>query len=102
VPYAPAARRGLASALLEAGFFMKKQSMMALAKNRFYADNKPMELQTLATNMAQSRIQEEAAVAVASMAIQSARETSEDLSRVMNSPQAITDPARGNFLDVLM
>jgi len=52
--------------------------------------------------MSQARVQEEAAVAVQSIALENARNTSEDLARVMNSAETITDPARGNFLDVLM
>jgi len=56
--------------------------------------------------MAQSRIQEEAAISVQAMVLQNARDTSADLARVMESSQpaqaAITDPTRGNFLDVMM
>jgi len=65
-----------------------------------------MEIQSLATGMAQSRIQEEAAISVQAMVLQNARDTSADLARVMESSQpaqaAITDPTRGNFLDVMM
>ncbi|MCL2233135.1 MAG: YjfB family protein [Treponema sp.] len=61
-----------------------------------------MEIQSLATGMAQGRIQEEAAVAVTSMALQTARDTGENIARIMDSAEMITDPARGNFLDVLM
>ena len=52
--------------------------------------------------MAQGRIQEEAAVAVTSMALQTARDTGENLARIMDSAEMITDPTRGNFLDVTM
>jgi len=61
-----------------------------------------MEIQSLATNMAQSRVQEEAAVAVTAMALQNVRDTGEDVARIMDSAEMITDPTRGNFLDVMM
>ena len=50
--------------------------------------------------MSQGRVQEEAAVSVQAMAIGNAREQAADLSRMMESAQVITDPARGNFLDL--
>jgi len=52
--------------------------------------------------MAQSRIQEEAAVAVTSMALQATRDTGENIARIMDSAEMITDPSRGNFLDLTM
>ena len=55
--------------------------------------------------MAQGQVREEAAVRVAAMAMQNVRDTSEDLSRIVESAQpaqTIADPARGNFLDVEM
>ena len=61
-----------------------------------------MDIQNLSMNMAQNRVQEEAAVQVQAMAMQNIRETSEDLSRLMECAQTITDPARGNFLDMYM
>ena len=61
-----------------------------------------MDIQSLSTTMAQNRVQEEAAVAVQAMAIQTAQNTSEDLARIMEPGQVIADPARGNFLDVLV
>jgi len=61
-----------------------------------------MDIQTLSINMAQSRVQEEAAVQVQAMAMQNIRDTSEDLTRLMESAQTITDPARGNYLDLHM
>jgi len=61
-----------------------------------------MEIQSLSTNMAQGRVQEEAAVRVHTMAMQNVREAGEDLTRLMESAQTITDPARGNYLDTHM
>jgi len=61
-----------------------------------------MDIQNLSMNMAQGRIQEEAAVRVQSMALDTARERSEDLTRLMNSTQVMRDPARGNNLDMFM
>ena len=77
-----------------------------LAKNEIYTDNGAMNIQSLSTDMAQGRVQEEAAVRVQSMAMQNIRNTGEDLTRIMDSAQTqtqvITDPARGNFLDLHM
>jgi hypothetical protein len=53
-------------------------------------------------DMAQGRIQEEAAVRVTAMAMQNIRDTSEDLTQLTESSQTISDPARGNFLDMHM
>ncbi|MCL2374583.1 MAG: YjfB family protein [Treponema sp.] len=59
-----------------------------------------MEIQTAATNVAQGRVQEEAAVAVQAMALQNARAAGEDLARIMDAAPPVSDPARGNFLDI--
>ena len=53
-------------------------------------------------SMAQGRVQEEAAVRVQAMALGTAKEQAADLSRLMNSAEVITDPAKGNFLDLSM
>ena len=50
--------------------------------------------------MAQSRVQEEAGVRVQAMALNTARDRSEDLAQIMNSANVITDPARGNHVDL--
>jgi len=52
-------------------------------------------------NMAQGRVLEEAAVRVQAMALQNIKEASADLARLMESAQAITDPARGKYVDML-
>ena len=59
-----------------------------------------MDIQSIATGMAQSRVQEEAAVRIQSMAIENMKASGEDMARVLDSAQAVTDPARGNFLDI--
>ncbi|MCL2380257.1 MAG: hypothetical protein FWC64_01530 [Treponema sp.] len=59
-----------------------------------------MEIQGLSTGMSGGYIQEAAAVQVQAMTVQSARDTAEDLARVMGSAEFITDPSRGNFLDM--
>jgi hypothetical protein len=59
-----------------------------------------MEIQGLSTAMTQGRVQEEAAVSVQAMALGRAREQAVDLARIMDSAEVITDPARGNFLDL--
>ena len=70
-----------------------------------YADNKTMDIQSLSMDMAQGRVQEEAAVKVQAMMLQNIKDASADLARLMDSAQAaqsITDPARGNYLNLLM
>jgi len=59
-----------------------------------------MEIQGLSTAMSQGHVQQEAAVQVQAMTLNTAREQAADLAQVMNSAEVITDPARGNFLDL--
>jgi hypothetical protein len=61
-----------------------------------------MDIQSVSMNMSQSRVKEEAAVQLQAMSMQTMKDTGADLARLMESAQPITDPARGNFLDVLM
>ena len=50
--------------------------------------------------MAQGRVQEQAAVQVQSMAIQNMKESGDKLAQIMDSSQMLTDPAKGNLLDI--
>jgi hypothetical protein len=59
-----------------------------------------MDIESLSTNMAQDQVREEAAVRVESMALQTIREQSAALEKLMESAAAITDPSRGNYLDL--
>ena len=59
-----------------------------------------MDIQSLATNMAQGRVLEEAAVQVQAMALQNMKDEGADLGRIMESAQVITDPAKGTHLDM--
>ena len=52
--------------------------------------------------MSQTRVQEEAAVKVQAMLIQTIKEESADLARLMDSAKILSDPAKGKFLDMLM
>lgn len=52
--------------------------------------------------MSQSRVQEEAAVKVQAMAMKTIKDAADDLNRLMESAKLITDPARGNFLNLFM
>ena len=52
--------------------------------------------------MTQNRVQEEAAVSVQAMALQTIKDAAADLQRLMESAKITTDPAKGNFLNVLM
>ena len=74
----------------------------AIDISRFSADNLTMDIQSLSVNMSQSRVQEEAAVRVQAMLMQTIKDTSADLARLMDSAKIITDPAKGNFLNMLM
>ncbi|MCL2093388.1 MAG: YjfB family protein [Treponema sp.] len=60
-----------------------------------------MDIQSLSVNMSQARVQEEAAVLVQSKALNAVRDLSAELERLMKSGQVISDPARGNNLDLL-
>ena len=59
-----------------------------------------MDIQSLSMNMAQARVQEEAAVKVQAMVLQNMKDSSADLARLMESSQAITDPAKGNYVNM--
>ena len=65
-----------------------------------------MDIQNLSMNMSQNRVQEEAAVRVQAMAMETIKEAGADLVKLMESARpetaAITDPAKGNYLNVLM
>ena len=52
--------------------------------------------------MSENRVQEEAAVRVQAMMLKTIKDASADLARLMDSAKTITDPARGNFLNILM
>jgi len=53
-------------------------------------------------NMAQGRVLEEAAVRVQAMALQNIKDASADLARLMESSKVITDPAMGNYVNMLV
>ena len=61
-----------------------------------------MDIQSVSVNVSQGRVQEEAAVRVQAMMLQDIKDASADLARLMDSAKTIIDPARGNFLNVLM
>ncbi|MDR0472984.1 MAG: YjfB family protein [Treponema sp.] len=61
-----------------------------------------MDTQGLSVNMAQNRIQEEAALKVQVMAMNSIKDAAADLNRLMESAQPITDHNKGNFLNIFM
>ena len=61
-----------------------------------------MEIQNIPAVTAQGRIQEEAAVKVQAMAMQNMKDTGAELARLMDSAKVLTDPAKGNYLNMLM
>ena len=52
--------------------------------------------------MSQGRVQEEAAIQVQAMATQALRDMSAELAQLIESANVITDPSRGNYLDMYM
>ena len=61
-----------------------------------------MDLQRLSIDMAQTRVQEEAAVKVQAMTLQTIKDTAAELSRLVDSAKIISDPAKGNYLNLFM
>ena len=61
-----------------------------------------MDIQSLSVEMSQNRVQEEAAVRLQAMTLQTIKDAGADLERLMDSAQNINDPAKGKFLNVLM
>jgi hypothetical protein len=59
------------------------------------------DIQTLAVNMAQSRVQEEAAARVESMIIDSAEQQGAALTKLLDSAQVVTDPTLAQNVDLL-
>jgi hypothetical protein len=59
------------------------------------------DIQTLAVNMAQSRVQEEAAARVESMIIDSAEQQGAALTKLLESAQVVTDPTLAQNVDLL-
>ena len=68
----------------------------------FFADNLSMEIESLSTNMSQGRVQEEAAVKVEAMMLKTIKDAGADLARIMDSAKMISDPAKGNYLNLFM
>ena len=52
--------------------------------------------------MSQNHVKAEAAVQVQAMTLDTAREQAAGLNRIMASADVITDPSKGNFLDMSM
>jgi len=67
-----------------------------------FSDNKIMDIQRLSIDTAQIRVQEEAAVRVQAMALQTIKDTAADLTRLIDSAVKISDPAKGNYLNMFM
>lgn len=52
--------------------------------------------------MSQSRVQEEAAVKVQAMLFDSIKNASADLGRLLDTAKIVSDPAKGNNLDLFI
>ena len=83
-------------------YFRQKNALWDLDFFRLIVDNCIMDIQGLSVALSQNRVQEEAAVQVQAMAISTAREQGEDLARIMESAELISDPVKGNYLDLSM
>jgi hypothetical protein len=59
------------------------------------------DIQTLAVDMAQSRVQEEAAARVESMIIDSTEQQGAALTKLLESAQVVTDPTLAQNVDLL-
>ncbi|MCL2879947.1 MAG: YjfB family protein [Treponema sp.] len=60
-----------------------------------------MDIQNLSIQMAQNRVQEDAAISVQAKMIQNMKIAGEDLTRLIESASIITDPAKGNNVNLL-
>ena len=67
-----------------------------------HADKYNMDIQSLSVDIAQNRVQEEVAVRLQSMLLKTLSEAGADLDGLIESANIITDPAKGNFLNLLM
>ena len=61
-----------------------------------------MDIQSLSVDMAQNNVQEEAAVRLQAMTLRTMKEAGADLAKLMDTAPAITDPAKGNYVNMLM
>ena len=52
--------------------------------------------------MSATQVKEEAAARVQAMTLQTIKDASADLARLMDSAKTVTDPAKGNFLNLFM
>jgi hypothetical protein len=60
-----------------------------------------MDIQSLSVSMSQTKLQEQAAVQVQSMAVNSVKEQSASLEKLMSSAQTISDPNLGRNVNIL-
>ena len=65
-------------------------------------DNWIMDIQRLSMETSQIRVQEEAAIRVQAMAMQTVKDTAAELDRLIESAKTVTDPAKGNYLNLFM
>ena len=61
-----------------------------------------MDIQSLSSGLAQTRVEEEVAVRLHAMAMQSMKDTGAELEKLLETANIITDPSKGNFLDILI
>jgi hypothetical protein len=60
-----------------------------------------MDIQTASVNMAQAKVQEQAAVQVEAMGLDAMKQQAAALNKLLSSAQPITDPRLGQNLNVL-
>ncbi len=59
-----------------------------------------MDITALSTGLAQQRVQQDAAIQVQKMAMDSGRNLAEGMMKVLESSQVLTDPSLGNKVDL--
>ena len=64
-------------------------------------DNISMDIQTASVNLSQARVQEQAAVQVQSMILDSAKEQAVALEKLLASAQTIVDPNLGQNVNII-
>jgi len=64
-------------------------------------DNNLMDIQSLSVDMAQEKVQEQAAVKVQAMGLDMLKEQAAGLDKLLSSAQTITDPNHGQNLNLI-
>ncbi|GHU02055.1 hypothetical protein FACS1894147_03130 [Spirochaetia bacterium] len=83
------------------GIWIEPQGDGRLDFSAAFADTYHMDIQSASIEMNQQRVQEQAAVQVAAMSLDAAKEQGAALAKLLESAAIVTDPARGQNLNLL-